>query len=328
MAKKTTDQNIYWLAGERCLVIHRRNELLSSLQKQTGFEIKYIPECQTFHSLVSQLHSKDLFNNGDFIFVYDGKIPEPILTAKWLKDRKTKSICVFITEDDLGKNNSFNKIFLSIIEYFEPIKDSNPSKTWLSKSIKTIKKITKWTGSDDLISQVLVHSDYDCGLTISEINKVRNYHINIEDNDINFENSKDILFSMSNFIIFDFAKDIYFRRKNVFGDLDDVLISHGTIHVSQLILEGYTFMLMCKAALDRSQNEYEAIQEVVEMTGKSFNGIKFRFDMLKPVFQRLSLKKISEIIEIIDSFLKNIMLNGKDDMATARRMIFDIFSTY
>jgi len=331
MVKVKKDQKIFWIAGDSCFVIPRKNELLNRLHKETGFEIKHVPECSTFNELASHLYSRDLFNDGNFIFVYNGNIPEHKLTAERIKSSingSNGSIFVFITENDLTKKSSFNKTFSDILEYFEPFCKNSSKKSAVNSALKSIKKISDWNGNDDFVLSLLEHCNYDCGIVLNEINKARNYNGNKQDSEITFENSKEVFFVPKNLAIFDFSKKIYFKKTNIFDDIEDVCIANGTISLIQVLLEGYTFMMICKSALDSRVTGYEAIQQVAFLLGKNSDQISWRYETLKSIIQRLSVESFGKIIILLENALRSIILEAKDSMIIVKKLVFDILSSY
>lgn len=330
MAKKS--DNIIWLAGDRFFCVNRKQEIVSETIQDENWGTKDISHMKTVDQISNEMLTRDFFDKPNSLFIYDGLPPEPkklhAFLNKYLKNNKI----VFITGKP-DKRTVFAKIFKPYLQSYEPVLDSNgrPQKKLIPDAIRTIKSISNWKGKKEVLDFIFEMTDYNCGASVLEIDKVRLY-TEKKDKEISIQDCRDIICETEKLMNDDLVNAVTNcdRRKSIQHVSDMLRSSENQIATLYLLLEHFYFMWYCSVAFEEGlRNNFQIGKRVSEMwikkTGPVTPGsIAFRYDLHERGIRCRSSESILKSINRIERTVSDIMNYKNRSSYFMKQLIFEI----
>jgi DNA polymerase III delta subunit len=326
---------ICWLAGDRYSCIHRKNEIISDINKDGDWEIKNIPDFDNTKDLMEFVGIGDLFGSDNKIFIYDGNKTEKSY-IKVLESIDKESVLIIITPN-VDKKTVLYKTFKSNLDQYEALETfwGPPSKKDLTSARETLKWLSEWNGSDDLLLKILRACNYNYGCTVSEIEKIRLYNEDKSDKDISIEDVKPIISTYSRTDIGDLIKAINKEDKKKAFMILSRMFNLGNLEKDFMLLiysllNHFYLIFHCRLAIDNGiRNPFEIGKFVSENWIKKGskvnpNAIYMQYKENTRIINSYTVEKSLEKIDTIEKTIRDIILGKMNRRYVINDMIFKI----
>lgn len=328
--------NIVWIAGDRYLCVEKKKEIINNLKKKNSYSVKSLDNFDDTDSFCSESQTTSLFGEENFIITYDGEFTDLNKVIKFIENSNSVNFYIFT---HLGKNIDKRKREYTLLKDYLiefPIimsERGTPSRDSIDKAKFMICDFIDWKGGDSVFSEIFKICNYDYGMTINEIKKIRDYNDGKDPNKI--EEVLPILCSPISPEVFDLIELI---KK---GDLKGSLKKYNEIEfiydiedygmgIISLIEENYSFLLTCSLAVESGNRSQESIADYISKNWKKnnrdqdYNSIYRRLFYYKDVIENPDSKKYLYCQIIIEKALKSFILKEKSYHYIFNRLITSI----
>jgi len=319
-------KNLFAFQGDRFLCSKARDDAISSLAKDSSWEVKIITEPITASNFTWTVNSNEVFGTKNKVFVLDEIMPEPaediIPLLKNLS--KTRALIFLFTEKQkLDKRTKIGKLLSEEVKYFPSMFNDKGylDEKQLEKSKPIIREMVGWNGSDECLDFIIEKCDYQYGATINEIEKINTF---LGYDPKCLSEIKDII-CMNDLV----------RMEPVFEKIKkrDLV---GSLNLMQEILEGdqfrtyymmfflglldnFSFMLYCKMAKESGSGELDELVNFVSenyiKAGKKMltQTVRGRYFFVKDHLKYWNISELQFAISKIEDSIKACLLGIRSD---------------
>ena len=302
--EKAKSERVHWLAGDSFVCDARKDAIIRKLLKDNDFGVKVIFDDLKPKELSMKINNSDLFGCDKNIFVYKAKALKPqmkVLSDKFFS-KDNKDVLIIITES-CKVNTEVYSVFYNSLEKFPKfqLKYGEEDENELEESIDLISKISKWQGSKKILTSIFRICNYSYGSTISEIEKIRIFNDDLDDDEIGLNEIKFVLSDKKEVENQEIIEAILsgkiqtsFIKLNRLIDADE---KFSPMSFLGLLLFELQFLLCCRLALDHGKKRYDVVTDFVyDILPLTTSGNRLSS---KAVFMRY--KKVKDIVPNLET---------------------------
>lgn len=268
-SNQTKHRSFYWLIGDRFFCNDRCKQIIKLINKNNNWDIQSIDNDISADKFCACLSSSNLFGEDNTIFILKSNIPETAKTFKFILQLPQNKVLICIN-NKLKKNTVLFKNLKDktcIEEYPSVIENNRINYRLINQVKKNIKSATQWDGEEEIFNKIIEMSNYDYGIAINEIEKLRIYSNNDIKN-LSLQQSLNILTSSTNMDINKLVKLIKSKNtKEAFILIQNFIDNNSVENIYQIILgsliDDYTFSLACCIALEKGFKSTDKIAKFV-----------------------------------------------------------------
>lgn len=325
---------LYWLTGDRYACLYAKDVYIGRHKKEKPYAVRYIDDVETANEFCQKINAQELFGPTNFIYVYDGSIPEPVKTTEFIEALPDNKILIVI-EERPNKITKFYKKFSDKIKEFPMIKNDQGyvDRKNIDQAKKIIKVMAGWDGPDEIFDIILFESDYDYGRTVNEIQKLKVYLG--EKQDWSIESISPIL-SRSELPDIERFKDSL-NEKNVQVSMETIneivdgsdIDANGMLVLSALI-ENFTFLFYARLAIEQNcDNDFKISEFIADNCIKKGyrtdpSIISKRLFFYKKYLNNYTSKKITYILGRLSNAIDMFILKECSNHHIFNRLVWDI----
>jgi len=262
-------RSFYWLIGDRFFCNYRCDQIVDLINKNKNWDIQSIDSDISADQFCACLSSSNLFGEDNKIFILKSRIPETSKTFKFVLQLPPNKVLICIN-NKLKKNTTLFKEIKDktcIEEYPSAVENNKINYRLINKVKKNIKSATNWNGKEDVFDEIIEKSNYDYGVSINEIEKLKIYS-NDNLQDMSVSQSLNVLSVSNNIDINKLVKIIKNKNIKEAFTLVQKFIDNNTVeNIYQIILgyliDDYTFSLACCIALEKGFKSSNQIAKFV-----------------------------------------------------------------
>jgi len=354
MAKKTTktaakNKRYNYLLGDRYLSLIRRDEIISSLNKDGSWDVKTLNNDTSgkisSQEIYSTINTKEIFGNSKKIFILDEVLPDPVDGFdKFLEHLPSNRYVILMSQKGPHKGSKFYKSIKDDIEEIPPIYDgfSFLNEKDIKRGKKVILKRSDWKGSEEVLDIIMDLCDYDYGKIFEEIEKIRTF---LEKDPEDFEEIKDIISNTSSRDVEDIVMAVKERDLNKALDFAAILLNsdesevHGKIlNLNGRLIEIFYLYMFSLLAMKNGKKTDEEIGHFVssvwhkkdDKTGenKPVNAftVKSRLFFEKKYIKNRNLEDTCKALESLEESFFDIIYSRGSSKFILNRLLIDVIN--